>query len=398
MMMRQVRSGHHPVQQQGLSLLELLLVVVILSAASLLALELYGNNDNQLRFEQTRQRLQQIRHAIIGNPQQNRSGFVQDMGRLPVNLRELVQPPISCDGGAVPDDDPNNNGVPDACEWKFDDDSGLWAGWRGPYLDTLPGINGSLSFRDAWGNTNPGAPENFGWRFETNANGDVFVQSRGLDQQANPADAATFAALTDYERDYPPSADALDVQGLPRALIRRSEYELALNNSGLTFDLGFLPGCWSCLGTGTLGFPHSDRTLCNNAGGSWAPEYEYTDLMSCTSAMPVGTHHWSPTDLALVSLYFTSNGKVNKLGQEIGEEIQASITYTGSHEQIVVSVPAAPPDVNLGLGGIAYSITIGTDSDSNGSLAVNEVVAFAPPHIARISPVSPLLPLHWSVF
>ena len=384
MMMHQARSGHHPAQQQGLSLLELLLVVVILSAASLLALELYGNNDNQLRFEQTRQRLQQIRHAIIGNPQQNRSGFVQDMGRLPVNLRELVQPPISCDGGAVPDDDMNNDGVPDDCEWAFDTDSGLWAGWRGPYLDTLPGINGALSFRDAWGNTNPGAPENFGWRFETNANGDVFVQSRGLDQQANPADAATFAALNDYERDYPPSADALDVQGLPSPLIRSVEYQLDISNGQLQVDLGYLPPCWRC--AGAIG---NSRTECGNNGGIWQPISTAIDEASCIAAVAI----WQPTDGAKLVFFQRENGQVNS--DLLPGAVTVNVNYKGTNERVLVDLPN---DFTAQSASLSYAVV--WDADNNGTFDNDEYLAASPvgAQLIQIGRQGPLPLLHWSVF
>jgi prepilin-type N-terminal cleavage/methylation domain-containing protein len=389
MMMHQARSGHHPAQQQGLSLLELLLVVVILSAASLLALELYGNNDNQLRFEQTRQRLQQIRHAIIGNPQQNRSGFVQDMGRLPVNLRELVQPPISCDGGAVPDDDPNNNGVPDDCEWEFDDDSGLWAGWRGPYLDTLPGINGALSFRDAWGNTNPGAPENFGWRFETNANGDVFVQSRGLDQQANPADAATFAALNDYERDYPPSADALDVQGLPSPLISFREYKFTLNESNVYVDLGKLESCWSC-SAAPSSLPLNGKS-CLADDHSWFPREFRTNQADCE--LDTDIDKWMPQDTLTVTLNYISNGQV------ITYQSDFSIQFQGQHEQIVVSIPViTTPESRVELNSDYFSHTVSIDTDNDPQVDSGELFGTSIPKVNSLSPQGQFPLLHWSVF
>ena len=105
----------------GFTLLELLLVVAILSALALGTISLIDETDEQLRFDDSKTRLKQIREAIIGDLSSHIasppsvSGFVADIGRLPNNVSELL----------------NQGNLP---SWSYDQTSGIWAGWRGPYI------------------------------------------------------------------------------------------------------------------------------------------------------------------------------------------------------------------------------------------------------------------------
>ena len=113
----------------GLSLIELLVVVTILSALALSTLALVDNTDDQFRYDDTKIRLEKVRSAILGpqgvavGNQLVVSGFVADIGRLPNNLEELVE------RGALP-------------SWGLDPTTGVEAGWRGPYLAVLPDVTG----------------------------------------------------------------------------------------------------------------------------------------------------------------------------------------------------------------------------------------------------------------
>ena len=86
-------------KQNRFTLLELMMVIVVLSAISYVALDAAGSNVNQVRYEETRQRLKNIRTAILGPTGQAvwehgiLSGFVVDNGRLPENIDELVNKP-----------------------------------------------------------------------------------------------------------------------------------------------------------------------------------------------------------------------------------------------------------------------------------------------------------------
>ncbi len=183
--------------QRGLTLLEMLVVVFILSAVALMTLSFTNNADEQFRFEDTRTRLGKIRTAAVGEPERTInggpaiSGFVADIGRLPNDIRELIQPHptdpnISCDGvGALP------------C-WKSDPTVvELWAGWRGPYLSTFTEQSGLKAFRDGWGNA--GGVPNYGWSVTVNqAAGTFSVVSLGSDGTSGG---------TNYAADYPSSGN-----------------------------------------------------------------------------------------------------------------------------------------------------------------------------------------------
>lgn len=171
----------------GFSLLELVLVLFLMGTVMLTSLFLVDGADDQARYEETKNKLAMIKHAIVGdanrtlNGEPEITGFVADMGRLPVCIRELV------DGKCVDSD-------PAPPLWVLNNASGLWAGWRGPYLNTSVGND----FRDGWGNKNTDAVEddsNFGWDFDdTSVSGELTIKSLGKD-------GALGATIEDYTAD-----------------------------------------------------------------------------------------------------------------------------------------------------------------------------------------------------
>lgn len=197
--------------QPGFTLLELLLVVAILSSLALAATTFVDNADDQERFEATRERLEQIRFAIIGdsgrtvNGQAELRGFVADMGRLPGDLKELIEHPLDCNRDGTNEADGNGNGLPDDCEWRLDAATGLWVGWHGPYLGVLANSSGVRAYRDGWGNG--GAAPNYGWKFEptdrdastppNDFDSTLQVQSYGSDGSTANADPGP------YDEEYP---------------------------------------------------------------------------------------------------------------------------------------------------------------------------------------------------
>ena len=92
-------SGH---QHQGFSLIELVVVLLIITVLSTIAIRSTVDIGYSARYEQTKERLNSIRQSIVGNPkrsingQPDISGFVADMGRLPINVRELIFSDPSC--------------------------------------------------------------------------------------------------------------------------------------------------------------------------------------------------------------------------------------------------------------------------------------------------------------
>ena len=195
-MNRRVRAQHGIElfrRQGGLTLLELVVTLLILGMLTTVAIQSTGGLQNQARFEQTQNRLQTIREAILGDPRKTvngqavASGFVADMGRLPNDLRELL------DGTGLP-------------AYAIDPLTGLGYGWRGPYLLSSQNPADPDAFTDGWGREAQGycsdvnytaqldcmanggawtadaADRNYGWWYGINGGGDAWVLSYGSDQ------------------------------------------------------------------------------------------------------------------------------------------------------------------------------------------------------------------------
>lgn len=172
----------------GFTLMEMLLVLFIMGLLASAATMMTGNLDTQARYDETRQRTEMVKRAIVGDHTRTVNGgpevrgFVADMGRLPDCLRELLD-------GKCADADT-------VTLWANDANTGLWSGWNGPYLDVL----GTPVFHDGWGNT--GTAPNYGWNFAVDhANGTLLLQSYGSDGAAGG---------TDYAADYPASGNLLE--------------------------------------------------------------------------------------------------------------------------------------------------------------------------------------------
>ncbi len=96
-------------QQQGFTLLELAVVLVVLIGLAGLLVPYVSNTSSRSACIATDTSLVAIRNAIIGNFEN--PGYFQDMGRLPITLDELFQ---------------------QAAQAGFNPITKL--GWRGPYL------------------------------------------------------------------------------------------------------------------------------------------------------------------------------------------------------------------------------------------------------------------------
>ncbi|MCA8923058.1 MAG: hypothetical protein KDD82_14685 [Planctomycetes bacterium] len=178
------------------TLVELLVVLFILAAVAAMTSTVVSQADDQLRFEVTQERLRSIREAIVGRPgRRGIDGFVADVGRLPHNLAELVQP------GAIPSYRVADGTAP------VTSSNGIRFGWRGPYVAALSELGGGAAYWDGWGNPDRGL-SNFGWNVPLHDPlGHFEVQSFGRDGRAGaqPADDL-------YAQDYPPLGDSLIVQ------------------------------------------------------------------------------------------------------------------------------------------------------------------------------------------
>lgn len=209
--------------QQGFTLVELLLVILVLSSLALATTFLVDGIGNQSRFDETKTRLQQIRQAIIGdtsrtlNGQPELRGYVADMGRLPVDLTELIEM------GTGSDEQPAwGLSAVTASDLSPVVTISLNAGWRGPYLDTLPDSDGERRFRDGWGNGDLSSV-NYGWSFGVDISGvsGVTVQSYGADGLSG---VTTPGAV--FEEDYPATGN----------LIEPNDYVVSLANINVQLD------------------------------------------------------------------------------------------------------------------------------------------------------------------
>jgi len=112
----------------GFTLIELILILVLLGLLAAVAVPRFFDLGGQARINVTKERLEHIKRAILGDPSAvsggtfSAPGYWGDMGRLPSTLGEL-----STQGGQP--------------AWnKF-----TRRGWNGPYIE-------SSQFTDAWGN------------------------------------------------------------------------------------------------------------------------------------------------------------------------------------------------------------------------------------------------------
>jgi prepilin-type N-terminal cleavage/methylation domain-containing protein len=128
-----VITGRSRTEARGVTLLELLVVLMILSLILTAAVKTWDVTLERGRVESTRRRLDQLATAITGNPdyvvagRRADFGFVGDMGRLPNTLADLAVAPVIT--------------PPESSRW------------RGPYL-RAPFNESPQAFRiDGWGDS-----------------------------------------------------------------------------------------------------------------------------------------------------------------------------------------------------------------------------------------------------
>ncbi len=146
-------SGSRDLQtRRGVTLLELVIVLVILAALAGIAVTALEPLADQARYEASQKTLINIDEAILSQsftPDRvaNYSGFVADMGRLPQAVGGDAETQLSelWSQGALPPFSISNFDDPDTTDVES---ILVAAGWRGPYLNLPPGRN---SMRDGYG-------------------------------------------------------------------------------------------------------------------------------------------------------------------------------------------------------------------------------------------------------
>jgi prepilin-type N-terminal cleavage/methylation domain-containing protein len=294
-----------PTPIQGFTLIEMTVVLLLITLLASVAIRETNSLSFQVRYEQTQERLERIREAILGNPrqiingQQAISGFVADMGRLPNNLHELLEREFCSDreystqatcaaAGKIWNPQP---------DWTFHSASGLWYGWRGPYLNISGSALDDDASVDGWGRmaqdfctniiytdetacTTNGATwtllandNNYGWWFidlfnltnNASDSGNLIVQSFGKNHQKDNSIPTT----VDYENDYPPNSNSNGTVFYPNPIVRQQDWQIDISG-GITINLlkpyQSLGGFCGFLASQTSSF--TTLADCKNAGGS----------------------------------------------------------------------------------------------------------------------------------
>lgn len=158
------------------TLLELILVVLILGLVSSSALLVVDTQDNQLRYDETKRRLEQIKYAITG-PEQHITvsnsvilkGFIADTGQMPTSIDDLLGDSDGLNTSTIQD-------------FNEDDTLGFSWGWRGPYISTI-----NADFKDGWGTD---------FNFNSSDNNKLTIKSLGADALEDSSDDS-------YDKDIP---------------------------------------------------------------------------------------------------------------------------------------------------------------------------------------------------
>jgi prepilin-type N-terminal cleavage/methylation domain-containing protein len=121
----------HKLDQRGFTLIELVIIIVVLGILAAVAVPKFASIMEGSKAATTREELQTLKEAIVGNPQVVSSGvvidrgFLGDVGFVPSQLVDLTAKP-----GSVS---------------VYNSLTRL--GWNGPYVDA----DGSAYLSDAWG-------------------------------------------------------------------------------------------------------------------------------------------------------------------------------------------------------------------------------------------------------
>lgn len=325
--------------QQGFTLVELLTVMLVLVAIASVTIETSSELVFQNRYEVTKDRYQKIKKAIIGDPNQvingmpNIEGFVKDMGRLPDNIRELVQSGYCVTTGGVAPVNLVDRWRPSKClpanghEWIWSTtpcsdesstteaacvgghrwsgqqtSSGLTYGWNGPYLNTNKNPDSNTAFADGWANGSENL--NYGWNFSNPSDTNLTLNSLGKDSGSDIYD-------------YPSNTTAINsgdwlITGL------------SLNINLSTPSLG-----------GTCATPvFNDSVTCEIAGGHWdgtcSPTSTYTTRFQCEV---INGETWTATNNCSGSPV-TPNSKLaceelNSTWQAVVKGTKVNIKYRG---------------------------------------------------------------------
>ncbi len=193
--------------QFGFTLLEMVLVVFIMSGLSLMAVSFIDNEDSQYRYEETRDKLLQIRKAVLGNDQllNNgqflQSGYVVDNGLLPASVQDLIALPTDYDVFTL--HAPIFDAEPDSGT-GINDDAGV--------VLNNSADPGSTEFYDGWGNGFLATP----------ATNTIKFESRGLSNAIGGIDYKEDVSVT-IEENW-----LVNIEGWPLSVVNKSGADLTI--------------------------------------------------------------------------------------------------------------------------------------------------------------------------
>lgn len=352
-------------RSRGFTLLEMLLVLFLIGLMASAGLMLTENVEDQARYDETKRRMELVRRAIVGdtarsiNGSAEIGGFAADMGRLPDCLAELLAP-FDCADPANP--------LP---LWSEDANSGLAAGWRGPYVQALPDFDGARRLPDAYGNDDGGP--NFGWGFLNDA-GAIRLQSSGLNGIFDGASGDDYPAgatldlvpalvnVFDYRVDFR-HWDTLTIR-----FENISNNVIAITQNSLRLVLSYAD---DALGTSdSAAFPSANLVI---------PSASVTGSVAVTTAdtlsVPIGA---SLTD---TTLSFTGNGEVrfpggsfsvaadNTVTVPTGSSLAGTSVTIGSNGNVIIPA-GSMVTLNTALAGLPdvfgyYSLIVACDDATN---------------------------------
>lgn len=229
-------------RQQGFTLVEVLVVLMVIVALSSITLEMTSEFAFQNRYEITKDRHERIKEAILGDPdilvgeQPSTSGFVADVGRLPFALQELL------DGNFCTDTRYFNSAD---CATAGE----TWAvtpNWNGPYLSSNKPFNDPKAIPDGWGNSGSG---NYGWNvhFYDSVGNEIFNAENAVSMSIQSPGAAN---VPDYGDPYPSDPE-----------ISETDWTVDIGKVKVRLMANFSGAC----GLGTAEYEH----ICKNYNGSW---------------------------------------------------------------------------------------------------------------------------------
>jgi prepilin-type N-terminal cleavage/methylation domain-containing protein len=288
-------------QNRGFSLIELTVALLIVVLLAGIALRSTNELSFQVRYEQTQERLNRIKEAIVGNPsrtvngQPDISGFVADMGRLPNNIHELLERDYCFNDRSITDSPTctANYGINAwitqtiaAADTAYN--TGLRYGWRGPYLNISGNPSANDAFVDGWGHeAGVTTDQNYAWRvtagLEQNTSAPHPVNTNRLVVQSYGKDHA--AGGNDYDADYPINIESVDDSTpytYPKPLVDQEDWLMDISQ-GIYITLIKEFGDDSFCGFLSSASFTTEQN-CLNAGGSWSGSVCSLNVSSCKSA------------------------------------------------------------------------------------------------------------------